>query len=71
MSQAINRHVVTHTKPCSCINKMIQALLMTYFSCFLMQDSGQYDINTEASSSLELQISMRDLYVRVPQIRIL
>ena len=60
MSQCIKRHVLTNTKPC--INKTIHALLMTGFAALYMQDSWQYSINTEAIASLQLEVSMEDLY---------
>ena len=53
------------------INETIHAPIISRFAPFHMQDSGQCSINTEASASLQLYVSMKDLYARVIQIRIL
>ena len=55
----------------SYVNKMIHALLMTRFAPSYIQHSGQQFINTEANASLQLQVSMIDLYSSVLQIWIL
>ena len=38
---------------------------MTHLAAFNMQELGQYSINTEGSTSLQLKVSMKDLYPRV------
>ena len=69
MSHAINSHVLMNAKPC--VHKTINLLIMTRFATFHVQNSGQYSINTEASASLQLYVSMKDLYARVLHIWIL
>ena len=59
MSHAINRHVLIKNKTMHF--KTIQALLMTCFVPYNMQDSGQYSLDTEANASLQLQVSMKEV----------
>ena len=69
MPKAINSRALTSEKPC--INMEFHAPLKRRFLTFHMQDSGQYSINTEDASSLQLKLSIKTVYVRVMQIRIL
>ena len=48
----------------------IHVLFMTSIEPLHVQDTGQYYINTESSTSLQLQVSFKDLYVRAMQILI-
>ena len=50
-------YVLMNTK--SCINNKIFLQITTCFVAFYMQHSGQYVINTEASSSLQCSVSMK------------
>ena len=48
---------LTSEKPC--INKECHAPLMHRYLTFHMQDSGQYSINTEEASRLQLKLSLK------------
>ena len=55
----MNSHALTSEKPC--INKESHAPLMHRALIFHMQASGQYSINTEEASSLQLKLSIKQL----------
>ena len=57
MPKAINSRALTSQKPC--INMEFHAPLKHTFLPFHMQDSGQYSINTEEASSLQLKLSIK------------
>ena len=57
MRIAINSRALTSKKPC--INKEFHVPLMHRSLTFHMQDSGQYSINTEEASSLQLKLSIK------------
>ena len=57
MPKAINSRALTSQKPC--INMEFHAPLKHMFLTFHMQDSGQYSINTEEASSLQLKLSIK------------
>ena len=54
--KAFNSRTLTNEK--SCINKEFYAALMHSYLTFYMQDSGQYSINTEEASRLQLKLSI-------------
>ena len=58
MPKAINSHALISQKPC--INMKFHAPLKHRFFTFHIQDSGQYSINTGASS-LQLKLSINGL----------
>ena len=68
MPKAFNSRALTSEKPC--INMEFHAPLMHRYLIFHMHDSGQYSINSEGASCLQLKLSIK-VYVRVMQIRIL
>ena len=57
MPKAFNSCALTSEKPC--INKEFHAPLMHRYLTFHMQDSGQYSINTEEASRLQLKLSTK------------
>ena len=57
MLKAINSRALTSQNPC--INMEFHAPLKHRFLTFHMQDSGQYSINTEEASSLQLKLSIK------------
>ena len=57
MPKAINSRAITSQKPC--INMEFHVPLNHRFLTFHMQDSGQYSINTEEASSLQLKLSIK------------
>ena len=57
MPKAINSRALTSEKPC--INKEFHTLLVHRSLTFHMQHSGQYSINTEDASSLQLKLSIK------------
>ena len=57
MSKAFNSRALTSEKPC--INKKFHVSLMHKYLTFHMQDSGQYSINTEEASHLQLKLSIK------------
>ena len=59
MSKAFNSHALTSEKPC--INKEFHVPLMQRYLTFHMQDSGQYSVNTEEASGLQLKLSVNSL----------
>ena len=59
MPKAFNSRALTSKKPC--INKEFHAPLMHRYLTFHMQDSGQYSINTEEASRLQLKLSIKQL----------
>ena len=59
MSTTINKHVLTNAKPC--INETFHAPLITCFAPLHIQESG-HSSDTEASASLQLYVSMNELY---------
>ena len=71
MPKAFNSRALTDEKPC--INKEFHAPLMHRYLTFHMQDSGQYSINTEEASRMQLKLLFADktVFLRVMQIRIL
>ena len=54
---AFNSCALTSEKPC--INKEYHVPLMHRYLTFHMQDSGQYSINTEEASRLQLKLSIK------------
>ena len=59
MPKAFNSRALTSEKPC--INMEFHAPLMHRYLTFHMQDSGQYFINTEEASCLQLKLSIKQL----------
>ena len=57
MPKAFNSRALTSEKPC--INKEFHVSLMHRYLTFHMQDSGQYSINTEEASCLQLKLSIK------------
>ena len=57
MPKAFNSRALTSEKPC--INKEFHVPLMHRYLTFHMQDSGQYSINTEEASRLQLKLSIK------------
>ena len=57
MPKAFNSRAITREKPC--INEVFHAPLMHRYLTFHMQDSGQYSINTEEASRLQLKLSIK------------
>ena len=57
MPKAFNSRALTTEK--LCINKEFHAPLMHRHLTFHMQDSGQYSINTEEASRLQLTLSIK------------
>ena len=57
MPKAFNSRALTSEKPC--INKELHASLMHRHLTFHMQDSGQYSINTEEATRLQLKLSIK------------
>ena len=57
MPKAFSSRALTSEKPC--INKVFHAPLMHRYLTFHMQDSGQYSINTEEASRLQLKLSIK------------
>ena len=57
MPKAINSRALTSENPC--INMEFHEPLTHRFLAFHMQDSGQYSINTEEASSLQLKLSIK------------
>ena len=57
MPKAFNSRALISKKPC--INKEFHAPLMHRYLTFHMQDSGQYSINTEEASCLQLKLSIK------------
>ena len=55
--KAFNRCALISEKPC--MNKEFHAALMHRYLTFHMQDSGQYSINTEEASRLQLNLSIK------------
>ena len=62
MPYAINSRALTSEKPC--IDKEFHAPLILESLTFRMQDSGQYSINTEKASRLQLKLSIKKLRKR-------
>ena len=56
-AKVFNSRALTSEKPC--INKEFHAPLMHKYLTFHMQDSGQYSINTEEASRLQLVLSIK------------
>ena len=59
MPKAFNSGALTSEK--LCINMEFHAPLMHRYLTFHMQDSGQYSINTEEASCLQLKLSIKQL----------
>ena len=59
MPEPFNSCAVTNEKPC--INKEFHVPLMHRYLTFRMQDSGQYSINTEEASRLQLKLLINSL----------
>ena len=59
VQKAFNNRALTSEKPC--INKVFHAPLMHRYLTFHMQDSGQYSINTEEASRLQLKLSIKSV----------
>ena len=57
MPKAFNSRALTSEKPC--INVEFHVPLMHMYLTFHMQDSGQYFINTEEASRLQLKLSIK------------
>ena len=57
MQKAFNSRALTSEKPC--LNKEFHVPLMHRYLTFHMQDSGQYYINTEEASRLQLKLSIK------------
>ena len=57
MPKAFNNRALTSEK--TCINKEFHVPLMHSYLTFHMQDSGQYSINTEVASRLQLKLSIK------------
>ena len=57
MPKAFNSRALTSEKPC--INMEFHVPLMHRYLTFHMQDSGQYSINTEEASYLQLKLSIK------------
>ena len=57
MPKAFNSRPLTSEKPC--INKEFHAPLMHRYLTLHIQDSGQYSINTEEASRLQLKLSIK------------
>ena len=57
MPKAINSCALTSQK--LCINMEFHAPLKHRFLAFHTQDSGQYSMNTEEASSLQLKLSIK------------
>ena len=55
--KGINSRALTSQKPC--INMEFHVPLKHGFFTFHRQDSGQYSINTEEASSLQLKLSIK------------
>ena len=55
--KAFNSRALTSEKPC--INKAYHVPLTHRYLTFHMQDSGQYPINTEEASRLQLKLSIK------------
>ena len=55
--KAFNSRALTSEKPC--INMEFHVPLMHRYLTFHMQDSGQYSINTEEASRLQLKLSIK------------
>ena len=55
--KAFNSRALTSEKPC--INKEFHVPLMHRYLTFHMQGSGQYSINTEEASRLQLKLSIK------------
>ena len=56
-AKTFNSRALTSEKPC--INKAYHVPLMHRYLTFHMQDSGQYSINIEEASSLQLKLSIK------------
>ena len=56
MPKVFNSRALTSEKPC--INKEFHVPLMHRYLTFHVQDSGQYSINTEEASHLQLKLSI-------------
>ena len=57
MPKAFNSRALTSEKPC--ISKVFHAPLMHRYLTFHMQNLGQYAINTEEASHLQLKLSIK------------
>ena len=57
MPKAFNSRASTSEKPC--INKEFHLPLVHRYFTFHMQGSGQYSINTEEASRLQLKLSIK------------
>ena len=57
MPKTINSRALTSENPC--INMELYAPLTNRFFTLHMQDSGQYSINTEEASILQLKLSIK------------
>ena len=57
MLKGFNSRALTSEKPC--INKEFHVSLIHRYFTLHMQDSGQYSINTEEASRLQLKLSIK------------
>ena len=57
MPKAYNSRALTSEKPC--INNVSHVTLMHRYLTFHIQDSGQFSINTEEASRLQLKLSIK------------